>query len=158
MKKILNNLAIIQIVICALCFFSIYFPVVKVKAGTVNKNYNAFSTIIGIKADSIVINEFSFWNLLPYLIIIVIIILNIFLDNKKRLVLHIVKASLFLASALLLFFFVRLMNPGDFFVSVNDMLRFVSPLYGHIITGSLCVLGFLITILEILKDVKVIKA
>lgn len=159
MKKFLNNIAIIQIIICVICFFTMYFPVVKVTGGTLQgETYNAFYAIKGVKSGSIDIFKFSFWNLLPYLLLIVIVALDIFLDNKKRLALHIIKLVLFLASSIMLFLFLRLMNPGDIFINISDMLdRAVSPMYGHYITGSLCALGAITTILEILKDVDVIR-
>lgn len=159
MKKFLNNIAIIQIIICVICFFTMYFPVVKVTGGTINgESFNAFYAIKGVKTGSVYIFKFSFWNLFPYLLLIVIVGLDIFLDNKKRLYLHIIKLILFLTSTIMIFLFLRLMNPGDVYINVSDMLeKAVKPMYGHYITASFCLLGAITTILEILKDVDVIK-
>lgn len=160
MKKLLNNIAIIQIIICVICFFTMYFPVVRVTAGTINnETYNAFFAIKGIKSGNFYIFKFSIWNLISYLILVVLVALNIFLDNKKNLALHIVKALLFLASGIMIYLFVYLMNPGDVYINISDMLeKAVKPSYGQFITGSFCMLGFLTTIIEILKDFNIIKA
>lgn len=156
-KKLLNNIAIIQIVLCVLVFISMYIPIIHVRAGTIDQNYNTFLALTGV-TDTKANKEFfvfSFWALLPYLLILVVILLNVVIDNKKNVIVHIIKALLLLISAIMILNFKSLMKPSEDYTV--DLLRFVTYRPGRIITPIIIFINFLTTIFEILMDFNILK-
>lgn len=156
LNKIVKNISIIQIVICVLIFISMYIPIIHVKAGLIDKNYNTFIALTGIKEEQgKVYFDFSFLALLPYLFMLLIVIINIFLDNKKSFIMHIIKALLFLTSGIMVLNFKSLMNPALEYS--KNLLKFVEYRPGRIITPIIMFIGFLSTVFEFLSDFNVLN-
>lgn len=155
-NKIIKNISIIQIFIMIFIFISMYLPLLHFKGGTIDSNFNTFWVLKGISETSgTVYTKFSFQALLPYLFMIEIIIINIFLDNKRNLFIHIIKALLFIVSAIMVFNFKHLLSYGEYFDS--SLLKFIDYRIGRIITPIIMLIGFMLSIIEIIFDILHLK-
>ncbi|MGM9971576.1 MAG: hypothetical protein ACI35W_04145 [Anaeroplasmataceae bacterium] len=151
---IIKNAAIIQIIICVLIFISMYIPFIHLKAGNIDENYNAFLAFTEISDEKTgkVYFKFSFLAFLPFLLLLITIVLNIFLDNKKNIIMHIIKVCLYIIAFVMLLNFKSLMSLSDDF-SIN-LIKFVTYRAGYFIIPILIAIAIIISGIQIYGDIR----
>ena len=144
LKKIIKNASFFELGITVLTILFIYLPVFKFGS----KNKNAFIAIFGFSQGNYSVIDFSFFALLPYLLLFVILVLVIIFDSKMNKTAEIIKALLFIVCGFLFVFYLYLVNPSSI-LSFKEIKLLLTPSFGHIVSAVLCFIGSLFCIAEI---------
>lgn len=159
MEKLYKKLMAIEIAVLIICVVLMFIPVVEVNCGMIsNEKINSWHAIFGLNKEigstQGKFTTFSFLCLLPYLLLILIFVLNLIFDNKNNLFVDFGKLLLFITSAILFIFYIRLLNYNSFFVNYSEVKKYLTPQAGHILSAIVCFLGAAAAILEIIRDIK----
>lgn len=155
MKKLYKYASFIELALTVLSILLMYAPVFKFKGDGSNKN--AFISILGMKHGSYSWIEFSFFAMLPYILLFVLLVLVIIFDSKKNIVVNSIKVGLYIVCAVMFFGYINLLNPANTF-TLTDIKKLANPQWGHIVTGIICLIAAVFSALELFFDSKSKKA
>lgn len=163
MKKILNYLSYIEIGICAfIIILGSFFPMFHLEAGSMDQDINAWLAIAGVESGSISgigkYLDFSFWCLLPFLLLIVLIAINIIYDNRKNIKVDLLRIILLLLTFFLFIFYMRLVNPGPHYNGYDEIKKFLSARWGNYTIAIILVCPIVFEVIKLVNDIKIVKS